>query len=198
MATYAIGDVQGCMTTLERLLRQLRFSHGDRLWLVGDLVNRGPHNREVLRFVRKLGARADVVLGNHDLHLIARHYGLSEPKKRDTLDDVLDARDADELVVWLKSRPLVYHEGNHLLVHAGLLPRWTVHEAQKRAGAVARALANGKLKAVLRGEGNLAEAARALTRLRMLARDDSLADWDGAPAKAPAGTVPWYAHPERR
>jgi bis(5'-nucleosyl)-tetraphosphatase (symmetrical) len=197
MATYAVGDVQGCMATLDRLLRHISFGRGDRLWLVGDLVNRGPHNREVLQFAKKQEARCQVVLGNHDLHLIARWAGVVEPKRRDTLDDVLDARDADELVSWLRRQPIVHREGSWLMVHAGLPPSWTVADAQKRARKLQEALREGRLKA-LTGEGRMAEHLRLLTRLRMLDRKGQMADFDGPPDEAPKGLVPWFAHPERR
>src|SRR5258707_13233919 len=106
MATYAIGDVQGCFDELRQLLEKIGFEKKrDRLWFVGDLVNRGPKSIEVLRFVRDLGARAITVLGNHDLHLVTQHEGIERRRKDDTFDDVLDAPDANELVAWLRTRP---------------------------------------------------------------------------------------------
>ena len=112
MATYAIGDVQGCFAELEQLLSQLSFNRRqDRLWFVGDLVNRGPKSLEVLRFVRDLGERAVVVLGNHDLHLVAQHEGFERPHRGDTFHDVLAAPDAHELVAWLRTRPMMHAEG---------------------------------------------------------------------------------------
>ena len=112
MATYAIGDVQGCFDELQALLARLRFGKQDRLWLVGDLVNRGPRSLEVLRFVRDLGDRAITVLGNHDLHLVTQHEGFERPRKDDTLDDVLAASDRRELVDWLRTRPMMHASGN--------------------------------------------------------------------------------------
>src|SRR5919109_5330803 len=104
MATYAIGDVQGCFDELKELLNRAGFKTEDRLWFVGDLVNRGPKSREVLRFVRSLGSRAVVVLGNHDLHLVAQHEHLERTGKKDTFHDVLEASDVAELVAWLRQR----------------------------------------------------------------------------------------------
>src|SRR6187549_3506594 len=116
MATYAIGDVQGCFDELEALLRKVKFSGSDRLWFVGDLVNRGPKSLEVLRFVRGLGPRAVTVLGNHDLHLIAQFEGVERARKDDTFRDVLDAPDASELVAWLRQQPMMHAEGDYAMV----------------------------------------------------------------------------------
>src|SRR5437868_15189567 len=126
MAVYAIGDVQGCLDPLQRLLERLRFDPAhDALWFTGDLVNRGPASVGVLRFVRALGARAITVLGNHDLHLLAVAAGNEKLKQRDTLEDVLQASDRDELLAWLRTRPLFHHDSmlGCALVHAGLLPQ---------------------------------------------------------------------------
>lgn len=140
MATYAIGDVQGCFDELQALLARLKFGRADRLWFVGDLVNRGPKSLEVLRFVRDLGDRAVVVLGNHDLHLVTQHEGFERPRKDDTLQDVLDARDRRELVDWLRTRPMMHVEGDYAMVHAGLPPQWTIAKARQLAGEVEEAL----------------------------------------------------------
>jgi bis(5'-nucleosyl)-tetraphosphatase (symmetrical) len=211
MATYAIGDVQGCMASLERLLAALPLRDDDRIWLVGDLVNRGPRSLDVLRWAIAAGDRVVSVLGNHDLHLLARAAG-APAKKRDTLDDVLGAPDRDALIDWLRARPLVHVEGARVLVHAGLHPRWSAHDALARAS---------ELEAALRGDGwrawiaqqagskapawrdELAGAARDrailswLVRARMAAPDGALdQDFDGAPAEAPRGLVPWFALPD--
>src|SRR3989442_11675924 len=123
MATYAIGDVQGCYDELRELLDRVGFdSARDRLWFVGDLVNRGPKSLAVLRFVRELADRAITVLGNHDLHLVTQHEGFERRRKDDTFEDVLDARDAKGLVAWVRTRPMMHVEGDYAMVHAGLLP----------------------------------------------------------------------------
>ena len=130
MTRYAIGDVQGCYDELRELTERLKFSSDrDQLWFVGDLVNRGPSSLEVLRFVRALDANAVVVLGNHDLHLLALALGSRrKPKPGDTLDAVLKARDRDVLLEWLLERPLAHFDSDRgdLMVHAGLVPQWTV------------------------------------------------------------------------
>src|SRR5882724_13178073 len=141
MATYAIGDVQGCFDELRALLERLRFGKTDRLWLVGDLVNRGPKSLEVLRFVRSLGERAITVLGNHDLHLVTQHEGFERSRKDDTFDDVLNAPDRKELVDWLRTRPLMHVDGTYAMVHAGLLPQWTIAKARQLAREAEAALA---------------------------------------------------------
>src|SRR3954470_10705376 len=118
MATYDIGDVQGCVEELQQLLDKLRFNkQRDRLWFVGDLVNRGPKSLETLRFVQSLGDKAVTVLGNHDLHLVTQHEGVERRRKDDTFDDVLQAPDAKALVDWLRRRPMMHVEGGHAMVH---------------------------------------------------------------------------------
>jgi bis(5'-nucleosyl)-tetraphosphatase (symmetrical) len=132
VSRYAIGDVQGCDDELQSLLARLHFSADrDQIYFVGDLVNRGPASLKVLRFVRALGDNAVVVLGNHDLHLLAVAYGARRNRKSDTLDDVLSAPDRDQLLEWLISRPLAHtrlrEDGQtDLLVHAGVVPQWNV------------------------------------------------------------------------
>lgn len=215
MATYAIGDVHGCFETLQRLLRQVGYDRGqDRLWFVGDLVNRGPASLAVLRWAAEQGDRIVVVLGNHDLHLLARAAGVSGAKKRDTLEEVLAAPDRDGLLAWLQSRPLLHREGEALMVHAGLFPEWTPAEAEQLAREVeerlrgekgVKLLAAGDHKAALRWKESLTglERARAalagFIRLRTLTESGRMcADFSGPPAFAPRGCRPWFAIPGRR
>ena len=137
MSTYAIGDLQGCNASLEALLDKIGFvSTQDRLWFVGDLVNRGPGSLACLRFVRSLGDRAAVVLGNHDLHLLAVAEGVSTLGKRDTLQAILDAPDRADLFDWLSRQKLIHVEGRYLMVHAGLLPQWSLTKAMALAGEI--------------------------------------------------------------
>ncbi|MGH8140086.1 MAG: symmetrical bis(5'-nucleosyl)-tetraphosphatase [Steroidobacteraceae bacterium] len=148
MTRYAIGDVQGCHEELQELVARVNFSADrDQLWFVGDLVNRGPRSLEVLRFVRDLADNAIVVLGNHDLHLLAVAHGSRRSRKSDTLDDVLKARDRDSLLEWLITRPLAHlHPGPDssgqadLMVHAGLVPQWTVGQTLEVAHSVESSL----------------------------------------------------------
>jgi bis(5'-nucleosyl)-tetraphosphatase (symmetrical) len=198
MATYAIGDVQGCATTLERLLGRIGFSARDRLWLAGDLVNRGPRSLDVLRLIHGLGARAVVVLGNHDLHLLGRAAGVTEAKRRDTLDEVLAAPDRATLLDWLRARPILHREGPHVLVHAGLLPRWTVEEALERAAEIETLLRKGELSELLSKETRAARSLQVFTRLRTCRDDGRMCDFDGPPDEAPDGCFPWFSHPKRR
>ena len=151
MATYAIGDVQGCFLTLEKLIAKIRFDPAaDRLWFAGDLVNRGPRSLEVLRFVSSLGDGAVTVLGNHDLHLIALATGAGVPKKKDTLQPILEAPDRKFLIDWLRRRPLSHREGDFFLIHAGLLPGWTVAAAEERARQAEAALQGNDGERLLR------------------------------------------------
>src|SRR5207247_8604361 len=128
MASESIGDVQVCYDELRELFERMGFERArDRLWFVGDLVNRGPKSLDVLRYVRQLGERALTVLGNHDLHLITQHEGFERRRKDDTFDDVLNEREARELVDWLRTRRMMHAEGRYAIVHAGLLRQWSVH-----------------------------------------------------------------------
>lgn len=144
MATYAIGDVQGCFTSLQQLLGKIQFNENrDTLWFTGDLVNRGPRSLEVLRFIKQLGQRHITVLGNHDLHLLAVAENKSFLGKEDTLSEILQADDCRELLNWLRHQPLLHYEENYLMVHAGLAAEWDL----KTAKALAREVEN-----ILRGE----------------------------------------------
>jgi bis(5'-nucleosyl)-tetraphosphatase (symmetrical) len=150
MATYAIGDVQGCYAELQALLARVGFDRTrDRLWFVGDLVNRGPRSLDVLRFVRGLGQAATVVLGNHDLHLVTQHEGFERRRPDDTFTDVLEAPDARALVDWLRTRPLMHVEGGWAMVHAGLLPQWSIDAAVALGREVEQALAAPDYRAFL-------------------------------------------------
>ena len=136
MALYAIGDIQGCYDELQRLLDKLHFdARADQLWLVGDLVNRGPKSLEVLRFVKSLGNGAVTVLGNHDLHLLAISAGIDRVKHDDTFGPIQNAPDRDELLDWLRHRPLLHHDAarGYAMLHAGLPPQWDLAQAQRCA-----------------------------------------------------------------
>jgi bis(5'-nucleosyl)-tetraphosphatase (symmetrical) len=140
---YAIGDVQGCYDELRTLIARVNFSADrDRLWFVGDLVNRGPRSLETLRFVRSLGDNAVVVLGNHDLHLLAVAFGSRRKRRSDTLDEILEAHDRDRLLEWLVTRPLLHFDParRDLLVHAGLVPQWNAEIALSLAREVETSL----------------------------------------------------------
>ena len=150
MATYAIGDVQGCFDELQQLIARIGFDASrDQLWFVGDLVNRGPKSLEVLRFVRSLGAAAVTVLGNHDLHLVCQHEGVERTRKDDTFADVLGAPDARELIEWLRARPMLHAEGRYGMVHAALLPQWTLAQSSALAREVGLALTGSNYREFL-------------------------------------------------
>ena len=207
MATYAVGDVQGCFDELRELLARTGFDGArDRLWFVGDLVNRGPASLEVLRFVRGLGERALVVLGNHDLHLLCVASGNARKRKDDTLDDLLAAPDAPELLDWLRARPMMHAEGAHALVHAGLLPQWTVAKALALAREVEHALRAPRYREFLAhlyggtpnawaddlsGWDRLRVIVNAMTRLRYCS-EAGVMELRAKGAEAPPGTRPWF------
>jgi bis(5'-nucleosyl)-tetraphosphatase (symmetrical) len=213
MARYAIGDIQGCMDSLERLLALLALDPArDRLWLVGDLVNRGPRSLEVLRWARRHEATVTCVLGNHDLHLLARAAG-APAKKRDTLEDVLAAPDRDELVDWLRARPLVHVEERWILVHAGLHPAWTAALARQLAAELEAELRGPSWRRLLaamegaappwrpelEGEARWRAILSYLVRVRTCHADVRVEpSFDGPPAQAPAGCVPWFELPGPR
>ena len=206
MATYAIGDVQGCFDELEALLRKIKFSSSDRLWLVGDLVNRGPKSLQVLRFVRGLGARAVTVLGNHDLHLIAQFEGVERARKDDTFHDVLGAPDASELVAWLRRQPMMHADGGYAMVHAGVLPQWTLERALALAREVERALQAPRYREFLEhmygskpdrwddalsGWDRLRVIVNAMTRMRFCDRNGRM-DLQGKGTEPAKGYLRWY------
>ena len=138
MATWAIGDVHGCWLTLQRLLETIEWNRErDSLWFVGDLVNRGPSSLDVLRWAYENRGRLTVVLGNHELHLLARAVGAAKARKEDTLDEILESPDREKLLTWLKSWSLMHRFGPYVMVHAGLLPDWNIELTTALADAVA-------------------------------------------------------------
>jgi bis(5'-nucleosyl)-tetraphosphatase (symmetrical) len=212
MSIYAVGDVQGCYDELRRLVDRIRFDPArDQLWLVGDLVNRGPRSLEVLRFVKGLGSAAVSVLGNHDLHLLACAYGARKPKEGDTLDDVLAAPDRDELVAWLAARPFLHRVDDYVLVHAGLHPSWNAATAMSVAADAEAAMRASPQETIatlrrgavpplwdtaLAGEDRLRAIVAILTRMRICTADGVLdLDFTGPPDQAPHGRRPWFDWP---
>ncbi len=214
MATYAVGDIQGCFDALQRLLRRVRFSPRDRLWLAGDLVNRGPDSLAVLRWARSMGGRVTAVLGNHDLHLLAVSYGLGPKKHRDTLAPILEAPDRDELLGWLRRQKLMHRELGYVMVHAGLLPQWSVSQALSLAREIEEALRGprparlfetmygdepARWSDALRGPDRRRVIINAMTRMRLLTPSGKIdLSYSGALEGAPKGLVPWFDFPGRR
>lgn len=214
MATYAIGDVQGCYDELQALLEKINFDVAkDQLWFVGDLVNRGPKSLEVLRFIKKL-ANAKVVLGNHDLHLLALASGFSYSNH--TLHPVLTAPDCDEIIAWLKQLPLLYHDEklNYVMVHAGIYPFWDLAQAKKYARELENALLQEPLPELLKNlYGDLPEKwhddligyerlrfiCNVFTRMRFSTPDGKLEFKSVAKVGSqPAGYLPWFQIPKRQ
>lgn len=216
MAVYAVGDVQGCYAELCNVLEQVQFDPSrDQLWLVGDVVNRGPESLRVLRFVRSLGAVARMVLGNHELHLLAAADGLERLRAVDTLQQVLDAPDGAELIDWLRRQPLLHHDPNvgYCMVHAGIPPQWELAEAVAMAREAEAWIVSADLGEVtspskleplaLTSELTQGQRARViisyLTRMRVCTPEGRLnLAFKGTPELAPAGYAAWFAHPQRK
>jgi bis(5'-nucleosyl)-tetraphosphatase (symmetrical) len=217
MALYAIGDIQGCDTELGALLKAIGFSADrDRLLFVGDLVNRGPESLQALRRIRAMGDAATVVLGNHDLHLLAVALGISRVRSGDTLDEVLAAPDRKPLLEWLLHRPLLHEERarNLALVHAGLPPQWDMPTARACAREVERALRDDPAQLfqkmygdeptrwddALAGAERLRFIVNSFTRLRYVDADGRLVlRAKGAPDKPQTKQlIPWFEAPGAR
>ena len=217
MATYVIGDIQGCYQELLDLLDKINFDPAhDQLWFTGDLVNRGPQSLEVMRFVKNLGEQTFVVLGNHDLHLLAVAHDPDNKHSKDTLDEILAARDRDELFDWLRTRPL-FHRDKELgftLVHAGLPPQWDIGEAAEYAHEVESILRQpdsddffehmygdkpDAWSPDLKGWKRIRYITNALTRLRYCDEDGRFALAEkGPPGSQAAPYQPWFTIKSRR
>jgi bis(5'-nucleosyl)-tetraphosphatase (symmetrical) len=215
MGLYLIGDVQGCDEPLGRLLDEIGFSPSrDTLYLLGDLVNRGPQSAQVLRRLAGYGDAAQCLLGNHDLSLLAVAHGVRAPKGNDTMDSVLQAGDRDALLDWLRHRPLALQAHGWLMVHGGVLPQWDAAQVLALAGEVEKAVRAPDAAAFFRemygnepaqwsdalsGSARLRVIVNALTRLRFCSGEGvmNLKAGDGAD-DAPAGFMPWFEVPGRR
>lgn len=215
MTTYAIGDLQGCHQRMLALLEQIQAASPDpQLIFVGDLINRGPQSLATLRAVRALGDRAKVVLGNHDLHLLAVAHGIRKPHRSDTLDDILDAPDRDALLDWLRQQPLAHFENGHLMVHAGVLPQWTAEQTVSLAHEVETVLRGPNWVDFLRemygnspdrwddaleGVDRLRCIVNGLTRMRYCQIDGTMefASSGGGDAVL-SGYMPWFEVPGRK
>ena len=219
MAIYAVGDIQGCYHSFQRLLEKIQFdpSH-DRLWLVGDLVNRGAGSLPVLRWLfnwqAKYPSSVTVVLGNHDLHALTVAEGLMPPHISDTLQPLMEAPDCDELLHWLRHQRMTHAEGGHLMVHAGLLPQWDAQFAVTLGQEVEQALQSSEYKTFLsrmygnqpdrwhddlEGIDRLRIIVNAMTRLRICSADGVMElRFKGRPENIPEGYMPWFQVPGRR
>lgn len=217
MSTYAIGDIQGCYDELRQLFELIEFNpKKDKALFAGDLVNRGPKSLEVLRFVKSLGDAAESVLGNHDLHLLALSQNNLSHAKGNTLDALLAAPDRDELLTWLRQRPLLVHDKklNLTLIHAGLPPQWTLSQAIKHAKELEKALRGNQFSAYfeemygnepkiwnkkLEGMDRLRFITNCFTRLRYCTKKGDLALKEkGSPEKQNKKFIPWFEMPDRK
>lgn len=216
--TFAVGDLQGCLKPLQCLLQRVAFDPAvDRLWLVGDLVNRGPQSLETLRFLFAMRHALVCVLGNHDLHLLAVAHNIERLKRGDTLREILTAPDAAELLDWLRQQPLLHFDEarNTALVHAGIPPQWGIRKALRRASEVEQALRDdarlplfldgmygnepARWHSELKGVARLRVITNYFTRMRFCRADGTLElkSKEGLET-APSGYAPWFKHPERK
>lgn len=214
MTHYAIGDIQGCFMPLMKLLEQIQFDPDkDIIWSTGDLVNRGPQSLEVLRFFQSLGEQHQIVLGNHDLHLLAVAYGAGKQHSSDTLLPILTAPDREELLTWLRHRPLLVHDAKlgYVMSHAGLAPMWSVQQAKTYAQEVEVVLRSAKpdmfftnmygnlpdhWDSELQGTERLRCIINYLTRMRFCYADGRLnLEYKGTVQHKPAEVVPWFELP---
>ena len=215
MSTYAIGDVQGCLNAFLELIAAIDYDpRRDRLWLTGDLVNRGEDSIGMLRWCMAHEDGVVAILGNHDLHLLAVAEGFVPPHKKDTLTEILEAPDRAEVLDWLRRRPMLHREGDWLMVHAGLMPDWTAALAESLARELEDALRGQGYRRFLRdmygneprhwsaaltGQDRLRLIANAMTRMRFLHADGGLEFLHKcAPVEAPPGLIPWYDMPGRQ
>lgn len=214
MARYAIGDIQGCYHAFQSLLQAIEFRPGqDTLWLVGDVINRGAGSLDVLRWLVKHDKDVITVLGNHDLHALVVYEGFARMHRSDTLTEIFEATDADTILGWLRQQRLAYSDGHYLMVHAGVLPSWSVEETLHYAGEVEMALRapnyRDLLKAMygnqpdqwqedLTGVDRLRVITNALTRMRVI--DDAGRMefvYKRGLESIPDGWQPWFTHPQR-
>ncbi len=217
MATYAIGDLHGCLTPFKKLLKKIAFDpQQDTLWLTGDLVNRGPESLQTLRYIYSLRERIIVVLGNHDLHLLAINAGFRKPSHADTLDEILGAPDKNELLFWLSQQPLLHYDPrlNYTMVHAGIPPQWSLKKAKKRAQEVEAILRSerkdtffltmyGNKPARWKKEMTDTERWRVITnyftRMRFCNAEGKLElESKSSIHDAPDGYAPWFEHYQRK
>ena len=218
MTRYAVGDLQGCLQPLLCLLEQVNFdSQQDQLWLVGDLINRGPASLATLRYIKALGDCCRIVLGNHDLHFLAVACGAIAASKFDTFEEILNAPDRDELVHWLSQQPLLYSDpsGDFHMTHAGIPPNWSLTEARRYAQEVEAVLRSDSKEAFLRsmygnqpagwqdnlqGWTRLRVITNYFTRMRFCTADGQLDFKHKLTAidnPALPGYAPWFSHPQR-
>jgi len=214
MATLVIGDVQGCYDQLMRLLERAGYDERrDVLWFVGDLVNRGPQSAQTLRFAKRLGNRQVTVLGNHDLALLVVAAGIKKPHRGDTFDELLAAPDREELLDWLRRQKMMHAAGGWAMVHAGLLPQWSIAQALALAREVENALQGpgygeflahmygnepARWRDDLAGHDRLRVIVNAMSRLRLVTPDGAMElGYKLGLAGAPAGYLPWYDAPGR-
>lgn len=208
MTQYVIGDIQGCLAELNKLLAELAFNPGkDTLWFTGDLVNRGPQSLQTLRLIYQNDGCMQTVLGNHDLHLLALNYGYGKIKRSDTISDILIAPDKNQLLGWLEQQPLMLQQHDFVMVHAGIWPEWSITQAQALAHEVENELHTSPADffaqmygnqpdcwhADLQGAERLRFITNVFTRMRALTKKGQLDfDYKSTLAQMPADLIAWF------
>ncbi len=215
MATYAIGDIQGCFSHFKNLLSIINFnSHKDRLWLVGDIVNRGPESLKTLKYIKNLGKSVTMVLGNHDIHLIKLAGGNENQKNGDTLSETLASPDIQEIIDWLRKKPLFHYEEDYAMVHAGILPQWDISQTVALANEVEEQLSGNEWRVFLpevygdypnfwnenwTGYTRFRVIINALTRLRTCTSDGKMDfEYKGGLDQIPKQRMAWFDIPGRK
>lgn len=215
MAHYAIGDIQGCFDELTALLDKISFNHGtDTLWLTGDIVNRGPKSLESLQFAMRHESSVQIILGNHDLHLLAVGFGHGSVKRSDTITPILKHADSKKMLDWLRAQPLMISGEKHVMVHAGILPQWSIAKAETLAREAEAELKGKKAEKFfskmygnkptawsdhLKGYDRLRVIVNVFTRMRALTLKNELDyDYKSTLDQMPPSLHPWFKAPDRK
>jgi bis(5'-nucleosyl)-tetraphosphatase (symmetrical) len=194
---YVIGDIQGCYRSFQELLAKIGICHDDHIWLVGDLVNRGPESRQVLRLAVDHAQQIHTVLGNHDLHLMRRYFLNTSEKQGDTLESVLLAPDREELLDWLTKQPFIIDQAGWIIVHAGIHPLWSMEKVSDLMASYNGVLATPEGRKKILPKNLIPEELSTLVTMRVIDGEGNNVDFKGPPVNLKKGTYPWFSHPRR-
>ncbi len=195
---YVFGDLQGCYDSLMELLNKIGAARDDRLWFVGDLVNRGPRSLDVLRLLYQERSRVKTVLGNHDVHLLRRFYQESPPKAGDTLDELLMAEDRHILIDWLAQQPFLIMDERWVMVHGGIHPFWTEQMVLQHQRDLNGLFATVEGRRLYLAKNRSPSPLVTMITMRAVDRQGDLQSFKGPPQELPMGVYPWFQHPDRK